>query len=198
MTTAAVETGRLAKLVRLIFGSDHDGEVIAAVAAAKRLLAASDLDAHWLADRLTAPSALPTPHRSNDEGDDRSAAWFAFHRRHFLSPKERAFVVNIVERSAPLSEKQRQWLNDILRPAGGGCDSMSAAAKQRLVDPVEAFRARCEARAYLFSIGELDLHEAVDVLQADAERTGLLELIGQDEVQRIMSDAFRPYRDSQR
>jgi hypothetical protein len=118
---ASVETGKLAKLIRLIFGSDQDGEIVAAVAAAKRLLAASDLDAHWLADRLAAPSTLPTSERSGGEGDDRSAAWFAFHRRHFLSPKERAFVVNIVERSAPLSPKQRQWLNDI-------CDRLAEAA----------------------------------------------------------------------
>jgi hypothetical protein len=29
-------------------------------------------------------------------------------------PKERAFIENIVERSAPLSEKQRKWLYDIV------------------------------------------------------------------------------------
>jgi DNA-binding transcriptional LysR family regulator len=111
MTTAlaSIETDRLAKLVRLIFGSNKDGEVVAAVAAAKRLLASGNVDAHWLADRLTAPIALPACER-----DDRSAAWFAFHRRHFLSPKERAFIQNIVERSASLSPKQKQWLNDIV------------------------------------------------------------------------------------
>jgi hypothetical protein len=69
----------------------------------------------------------------------------------------------------------------------------NAAAQPRFVDPVAAFRARAEARAYLFSIGDMDLLEAVDGLQADAEASGLVDHIGQDEVQRIMADAFRPY-----
>ena len=59
---------------------------------------------------------------------------------------------------------------------------------------LDAFRERAWARAYLWSVGELDLHEAVDQLQRDAERDGLVGLIGQDSVQQIMADAFRPYR----
>jgi hypothetical protein len=74
--------------------------------------------------------------------------------------------------------------------------SPAAAAKPRLVDPVAAFRLRCEARAYLVSIGDIDLHEAVDVLQLAAERDGLVDLIGQDQVQQLISDAFS-YRDAQ-
>jgi hypothetical protein len=54
----------------------------------------------------------------------------------------------------------------------------------------EIFRERCEVRAILYEAGELELHEAVDVLQADAERTGLVEAIGQDAVQAIMAAAF--------
>jgi hypothetical protein len=120
---ARVETGRLAKLHRLIFGSDKDGEIAAAVAAVKRLLAASDLDAHWLADLVErgTKSIELVDRRDDDPDHDHSAAWFAFHRRHQLSPKERAFVVNIVERSAPLTPKQRQWLNDI-------CDRLAEVA----------------------------------------------------------------------
>ena len=41
------------------------------------------------------------------------------------------------------------------------------------VDLVDVFLERAEARAYLWSIGDLDLHEAVDVLQTDAERDGI-------------------------
>jgi hypothetical protein len=67
---------------------------------------------------------------------------------------------------------------------------MAATAKPRLVDPLAAFRARCEARAYLWSIGEIDLHEAADLLALAAEASGL----DTDEAQRIMADAFRPYR----
>ena len=69
------------------------------------------------------------------------------------------------------------------------------AAMPKLVDPIEAFRLRCEARAYLFSIGELDLHQSIDQLQFHAERNGLVELIGQDAVQAIMGEAFAPYRE---
>jgi hypothetical protein len=74
---------------------------------------------------------------------------------------------------------------------------MSAAAAQpRLVDPVDAFRLRCEARALLWHVGEIDLAEAVDALQEAAERAGLLDQIGQDQIQQIMSDAFAPFREA--
>jgi hypothetical protein len=56
--------------------------------------------------------------------------------------------------------------------------------------PENSFRARCEARAQLFAAGEIGLHEAVDVLQHDAEATGLVADIGQDAVQEVMSAAF--------
>ena len=55
---------------------------------------------------------------------------------------------------------------------------------------------RAWARAYLWSIGTLTLHEAGDVLQHDAERDGLVEEIGQDGVQKILSDAFAAYREA--
>jgi hypothetical protein len=50
--------------------------------------------------------------------------------------------------------------------------------------------------AYAMSSGvaELDLHEAVDVLQADAVASGLVHEIGQDEVQRIIASAFHRER----
>jgi hypothetical protein len=66
--------------------------------------------------------------------------------------------------------------------------------KPRLVDPLDAFRARAEARAY--PIGDIDLHTAVDELQASAERDGLVDLIGADAVQTILSEAFSEYRES--
>jgi hypothetical protein len=56
---------------------------------------------------------------------------------------------------------------------------------------LEVFIARAEARALLWHCGEFDLHEAVDKLQADAERDGLITLLGQDAVQQIMTEAFR-------
>lgn len=55
---------------------------------------------------------------------------------------------------------------------------------------VEVFVLRCWARARLFAAGELSLHEAVDVLQDLAVRSGLVTLIGQDAVQAIMAAEF--------
>jgi hypothetical protein len=63
------------------------------------------------------------------------------------------------------------------------------------VDPREAFAARCWARARLYAEGELDLHDAVDVLQHWGERLGLIKQIGQDGVQAMMSEAFAAVRD---
>jgi hypothetical protein len=63
------------------------------------------------------------------------------------------------------------------------------------VDPLDVLELRAWARAYLYSIGELTLHQAVDVLQRDAQRDGLVRLIGQDGVQQIIADAFQPYRE---
>jgi hypothetical protein len=69
----------------------------------------------------------------------------------------------------------------------------SAASDPRTnaaLDPVAVFRARAEARALLWKVGELDLHEAVDGLQADAERDGIVAVIGQDRVQSLLCAAF--------
>jgi hypothetical protein len=71
---------------------------------------------------------------------------------------------------------------------------MSAPAiSQGRVDPLDAFLERAWARAYLYSIGDLTLHEAVDKLRHDAERNGLIELVGVDNIQKILADAFAPY-----
>jgi hypothetical protein len=69
-----------------------------------------------------------------------------------------------------------------------------AAARIARVDTLKAFQLRRWARATLWAAGEFGLHEAVDVLQCDAERDGLITRIGQDAVQRIMADAFHSFR----
>src|SRR5262245_57791397 len=56
--------------------------------------------------------------------------------------------------------------------------------------PLAVFVARAEARALLWAAGELDLHDAVDELQAAAVRAGLVAELGQDRVQDIMVEAF--------
>jgi hypothetical protein len=62
------------------------------------------------------------------------------------------------------------------------------------VEVVAAFRLRCEARAFLVAEDELPLHDAVDELQASAVASGIVDTIGQDAVQTIMSDAFGKVR----
>ena len=64
--------------------------------------------------------------------------------------------------------------------------------------PLAVFIARAEARAQLYAAGELALHEAVDVLQATAVASGLVAELGQDEVQQIISEAFRKVREAPR
>ena len=75
---------------------------------------------------------------------------------------------------------------------------MIAASAKKMVDPLEAFEARCSALAYLFAVGEYELLDAVDVLQASAEADGLVALLGQDCIQEILDTAFLPYREPSR
>jgi hypothetical protein len=70
----------------------------------------------------------------------------------------------------------------------------AAPTKDTRVPAIDAFRARCEARAWLVAAGEMSLHEAVDELQASAVASGIVDAIGQDQVQAIMSTAFAQNR----
>jgi hypothetical protein len=73
---------------------------------------------------------------------------------------------------------------------------VTATVAIKRVDPLDAFIERAGARALLWSAGEFaDLAEAVDVLWHDAERNGLIERVGADTLQQILSDSFRPYRE---
>ena len=71
---------------------------------------------------------------------------------------------------------------------------MTAAVAIKRINLLDVFIERAEGRAYLWSIGEFTLHEAVDVLQADAGRDGLIERMGQDEIQKILNECFALYR----
>ena len=66
---------------------------------------------------------------------------------------------------------------------------------KRRADPVEVFRACASARAHLWANGYYTLHEAIGVLLADAVETGVVDRLGQDEVQGILAAAFEPYCD---
>jgi hypothetical protein len=62
---------------------------------------------------------------------------------------------------------------------------------------VAAFELRCQARALLWHAAALELSEAVDKLQRDAERSGLVDELGQDRMQEIIATALAPYRTSE-
>jgi hypothetical protein len=55
---------------------------------------------------------------------------------------------------------------------------------------IDAFGLRCWARARLVDHGMMFLQDAVDGLQDAAISTGLVDLLGQDDVQAIMAAAF--------
>jgi hypothetical protein len=61
--------------------------------------------------------------------------------------------------------------------------------------PLIVLTSRALARATLWQAGDLDLHEAVDMLQAAAVRDGLVAKLGQDRVQEMMAAAFAAVRD---
>ena len=66
---------------------------------------------------------------------------------------------------------------------------LSSTAVTQSISAEQIFRERCEARTILYEAAELSLREAVDVLQADAERTGLVNMLGQDAVQSLRQGA---------
>jgi hypothetical protein len=84
-----------------------------------------------------------------------------------------------------------------VRDDGSGDDGDGGGDPPSRLGPtfLDIFVARCEARALLWQVGEYDLHEAVDVLQADADASGLVLAIGDDGVQRILGCAFAAVRD---
>lgn len=56
--------------------------------------------------------------------------------------------------------------------------------------PLPIFQLRCWARATLWATCMLSLADAVDALQQYAEASGLIDELGQDEVQALISREF--------
>jgi hypothetical protein len=117
---ASVDVDRLGKLLRLALVADQAGEITGAIHALRRALASAGLNPHYVVDAFERGTAQLAPSVSPDiaqddrrERDERSDAWFCFHRRDLLSAKERAFIENVIRWSSPLSPKQRQWIFDI-------------------------------------------------------------------------------------
>jgi hypothetical protein len=75
-------------------------------------------------------------------------------------------------------------------------EATSSNASDAIVDAVlasmaiDGFGLRCWARARLVEHGRMFLQEAVDGLHDAAVSIGLVDLLGQDEVQSIMTKAF--------
>src|SRR5262245_55526863 len=64
------------------------------------------------------------------------------------------------------------------------------AHKVVLAPVLDVFETRCQLRAHLCTEGVMDLHDAVDGMQAYAIKSGLLAELGQDAIQHLMADAF--------
>jgi len=62
---------------------------------------------------------------------------------------------------------------------------------------LEIFKGRCEARALLYALGELEMPEAVDALHEWSVGRGLVRELGQDAVQAIIAEAFGSIRRGQ-
>ena len=92
--------------------------------------------------------------------------------------------------STSLSKRHRQ-VNDRLTDVKA---SLTPALTTR-PDLLATFTLRAEARAYLWSIGELSLRAAVDPLQRAARHQGLIARVGQDRIQEILACVFAPYRE---
>jgi AAA domain len=66
------------------------------------------------------------------------------------------------------------------------------------INTLEQFRARCAVVASRYAIGKIDLIEAVDTLQDFAFTRGLVDEIGQDEVQAVLSAALASIQNKER
>jgi hypothetical protein len=77
---------------------------------------------------------------------------------------------------------------------GSAAPALQVKKIQR-AEAIQVFTAQCATWAYLFADCETTLPDAVDHLQAAAVKLGLIDTIGQDEVQRLICQAFAPIRE---
>jgi hypothetical protein len=65
----------------------------------------------------------------------------------------------------------------------------------RVVPSIDVLEIRAQIRAFLWWQYQMEIDEAVDELQAYAERSGLVREIGQDRVQEIIAAPFARYHE---
>jgi hypothetical protein len=85
---------------------------------------------------------------------------------------------------------RRQRASYGARAGSGGDDDDGGDGPPSRPTPLAVLIARAEARALLWRAGVLDLANAIDELEAEAEVSGLLAAIGADEVAAIVADVF--------
>lgn len=107
--------GKLARLIPRL-ASDHDGEVVATVAAIRRTLDRAGLSLHDLAARLAEATPIPPEAKqANPHGDEHRARarWLIENAGDDLTERQRAFVltaIRLLDTGHALSEKQAGWL----------------------------------------------------------------------------------------
>jgi hypothetical protein len=111
---------RVGQLIRLL-ASDRDGEVVAAARALKRTLTSAGQDFHSLADSLERSSApaVSVHYEYTAPRADAAARWLSTHHMARLTPKEQAFVRDMVTWGRPATERQAAWLRSIVERVSG-------------------------------------------------------------------------------
>ena len=109
---------RLSKLIPRL-ASNHDGEVVATVAAIRRTLEADGLDLHDLAEAIGKPPEPKVIYRTEPARADPSRSHQMDARRCLQSgiawkPKEAQFLRQMAEQLRRPTEKQRDWLDGLL------------------------------------------------------------------------------------
>jgi hypothetical protein len=72
---------------------------------------------------------------------------------------------------------------------------LKIAPATRVIPAIDVLAIRADVRAFLWWQYEMEIDEAVDELQAYAERSGLVRDVGQDRVQEIIAAPFARYRE---
>jgi hypothetical protein len=104
---------KIARLLRLL-ASDKDGEVVATVAALRRVLDSAHLDLHDLAvivefcARREAPPIAPT---IADDLDVREMIRRCYERTDLLTKRELAFICSMARWRGQPTERQMVWLS---------------------------------------------------------------------------------------
>ena len=120
-------SGKLARLIPRL-ASDHDGEVIATVAAIRRTLDRAGLSLHDLAARLA--DATPVPPKAKPKQTDphhaehlARAVWLRDNVHNDLTEKQADFVakaIGLLQAGHALTDKQAGWLAGLCSMHGHG------------------------------------------------------------------------------